>query len=109
MIQVLIEHYGDSFILYMRNPRTPITVDDLFSQLFWGYNSTGTNQPVAASIADQLEDEYRTYGSSLSRNVLPPHVQNFLFGYLQAKDPDNFNKILPLHPGGDFRWWKLQN
>ena len=79
MIQVLNEHYGDSFILCMANPRTPITVDDPLSQLFWGYNPARTNQPVAASIADQLEDEYRTYGSSLSRTPTCAKFSIWLF------------------------------
>lgn len=73
------------------NPADP---NGQLNQQGTGYNASGTNQPLATNIANELEANYRNRGATLSRELLTPKIELFLLDYFQRNDPASYNKLM---------------
>lgn len=63
---------------YQHNvPVAPVGLPTLYIPL-----GGGTNQPGATNLANELEAQYRARGSTLSKNILPAKVKQFLLQHL---------------------------
>ena len=102
-------------ICYINQRTPPINPQDPLGQLTGqgtGYNRNGTNQPLATNIANELENNYRIKGSTLSAQLLPLPIQRFLLDHLLVNDRESFNKVMDgvnVANHDNAKWWNLSN
>lgn len=105
----------DHNIFYINQQTPPINPQDPLGQLTdqdTGYNRNGTNQPLATNMANELENNYRARGSTLSGSLLPVPVKSFLLDHLSVNDRESYDKLLDgvnLDNNEQPKWWNLGN